>query len=61
MSFPFCAPKEDNEVEENDENFFFGKYGESFCKWSRRGEVVSVGEKKEEGHFCLNQQFCFVF
>ncbi|WKA13334.1 hypothetical protein VitviT2T_030642 [Vitis vinifera] len=22
MSFPFCAPKEDNEVEENDEKFF---------------------------------------
>ena len=22
MSFPFCAPKEDNEVEENDEKVF---------------------------------------
>ena len=22
MSFPFCAPKEENEVEKDDENFF---------------------------------------
>ena len=23
MSFTFCAPKEENEVEEDDENFFY--------------------------------------
>ena len=27
MSFPFCAPKEDNEVEETDENFFLENMG----------------------------------
>ena len=32
MSFPCCASKEDNEVEEDDERIFFGKYEELFCK-----------------------------
>ena len=35
MSFPLCASKEDNEVEEDDKNFFTvfeGKNEKSFCK-----------------------------
>ena len=35
MSFPLCASKEDNEVEEDDKNFFTvfeGKNEKLFCK-----------------------------
>ena len=35
INFPFCAPKEENEVEEDDENFFSvfeGRDEELFCK-----------------------------
>ena len=35
MSFPFCVPKEDNEVEEDDKKFFTvskGKDEKLFCK-----------------------------
>ena len=48
MSFLFYAPKEENEVEEKDETFFpvfEGRDEELFCKWSKKGEVVSVGGK----------------
>ena len=51
MSFLFCAPKEENEVEKEDREIFFsafkGKDEESFWdeelyKWSKRREATSV-------------------
>ena len=48
MSFMFYGPKKENEVEEEDNKFFFsvseGKDEESFLKWRKR-EVVSIGGK----------------
>ena len=61
MTFPFCAPKEDNEVEEDDERNFLENMRSRSINIAQEEKLYVLERKKEEGHFCLNQVNFFVF
>ena len=61
MTFPFYAPKEDNEVEEDNERNFLENMRSCSVNEGEDEKLYVLGEIKEEGHFCLNGVNFFAF
>ena len=61
MTFPFYAPKEDNEVEEDNERNFLENMRIRSVNEGEDEKLYVLGEIKEEGHFCLNRVNFFAF
>ena len=60
MTFPFCAPKEDNEVEEDDErNFLENMRGHSVNEAEE--EKLYVLERKKKGIFVSTRSTFLLF
>ena len=51
MSFPFCAPKEDNEVEENDEKFFLENMRSCSVNEAEEEKLYVLERKKKKNIF----------
>ena len=63
MSFPFCAPKEDNEVEENDERLFLENMRSPFVNEVKNEKLSVLEKKKKKRRAFLSQStilFCFL-